>query len=542
MPRVRIDNVGAIGVIKDVPAYELPPNAWSDCQNIRFQDGSAHKAKGYADLWTNPEADPYFLTPVSTPAAYYWVYCGLNKVYAIQNQYHFDITRPSGDYQGNVYWRWNSGNLGGVIILNNGVDVPQYWEFPTSHSNRLQDLTGWPSTDRCRVIRPFKNFLVATNIERSGTLYPTLVKWSHPASIGNIPSSWDETDPTLDAGENGLPQEGGDIFDQKALRDINILYRSDSTWAMQFIGAPLIFRFWALFKTSGILAQECSAEFFGSHFVVTQDDVVVHDGQNIQSVANNKIRRQIFSDISSSTYDRSFVTHNRADKEIWFCYPGTGATLPNQAWVWSYKENSWACRDLPSIAHAEFGVVDVNAQDAWDAARGSWNSQSSTWASATQSWAADDVAWSFDDKPWNYRTYDSQLLDLMYAEPTNKQLFKGDDTNQNNASNMVSTLTRTGLGIIGPDKIDLYSRKQIRAIYPRIEGTSGGVVNVYCGYQNSVGDPVKWSAPQPYTIGSTYKCDFNVDGRLIAVKYESTTDIEWRLHSYQMDIEVSGDR
>ena len=83
MPRVRIDDVGKIGVVKDVPAYELPANAWTDCTNVRMQDGSVHKALGYSDLFTSPVVAPHFLFPVQTPAAYYWLYAGLNKIYAL---------------------------------------------------------------------------------------------------------------------------------------------------------------------------------------------------------------------------------------------------------------------------------------------------------------------------------------------------------------------------------------------------------------------------------------------------------------------------
>ena len=538
--RIRVDNVGTVGVVQDIPGYELPANAWTLAQNIRMQDGSVRKANGYADLWTRPEVAPYFLYPVQTPSAYYWLYCGLNDVYTIQNNYHFRLTRTSGQYNASTAQRWNGTNLGGVIVLNNGVDVPQFWQFPISHANNLQDLTAWPSTDRCRVMRAYKNFLVAFNITRSGSSYPSLVKWSHSADVGTVPTSWSISDPTLDSGETDLPQEGGEILDARALRDITVIYRNEATWAMQFIGAPAIFRFWSIFDNSGILATDCVSEFHGSHFVVTGDDIVVHDGQSLQSVANNRVRRSIFADMDTTYYDRSFVVHNKADKEMWLCYPSTGSTLADRAWVWSYAENTWAKRSLPSISHAAYGVLDSEASDSWEAARGSWTYTTGSWASASGSWTTEDVAWSADNNPWNYRTYDAQLLNVIFADPTNTRLYQGDYGNTNNGSAMSSRIERTGLALIGPEKIDLYSRKHIRAIYPHIEGQNGSVVKCYAGWQDSIDATVTWSTAKEYTIGSSYKVDFNIDGRLIAVAFESTTDLDWRLTGYEIDMEVSG--
>jgi hypothetical protein len=524
MPRIRVDNVGDVGIIKDVPSYELPANAWSDGKNVRMQDGSVHKAKGYTDLFANPLVPPYALFPVGTSEAFYWIYCGLSKVYAIQTTTSFDITRSSGDYNANEYYRWNGDSLGGVIVLNNGVDVPQFWSFPVNHTNPLQDLTAWPSTDRCRVMRAYKNFLIAGNISRSSVAYPNLVKWSHSADLGSEPSSWDITDPTLDAGEVGLAQTGGDILDMRVLRDINVLYRADSTWAMQSTGGSEIFRFWAIFETSGILGLNCVAEWFGRHFVVTQDDVIVHDGQTIISVADQKMRQHFFGDIDSTNYDRAFVVHHRREKEMWVCYPGSGSTFADRAWVWNYAENTWAHRDIPNATHGAYGVIDEDALDVWNPASGN------------------DIAWGADTRPWNYRTYDSQKNGILLSNASDEQLFQGDDSNTAASATLSASITRLGLSMIGPEKTDLYSRKHVRAIYPHVEGTDGGIIKVRCGGQDAIDGAVTWADEKPYTIGTDYKVDFNVDARLIAVEFSSTRDIEWRLHGYQIDLEVSGDR
>lgn len=538
--RVRVDGAGTIGIVQDVPGYELPSAAWTAGRNVRMQDGSVHKANGYEAFWTPPQVAPYFVMPVQAPIAYHWLYAGLNKVYSIQQQYHFDISR-SGGYNASPFKKWQGTDLGGVIVLNNGIDVPQFWAFPIDQSVPLADLTNWPATDRASVVRSYKNFLVATNVTRSGQAYPTMVKWSHGADVGTVPTSWVIDDPTLDGGEYNLPQKGGEILEQQELGDITVLYRSEAGWGMQFVGAPAMFRFWRISGAPGILAQGCSEDFMGANFVVTPDDIVLFDGQQATPVADARMRKAFFSALNTTYFDRTFLVHSHRQKEMWICYPTSGAAC-DKALVWSYSKgsNAWALKDLPDIASAAWGVRDSGALDIWDAGIATWADTTLTWSDSGTWSGADGVAWDDDDAPWNFRAFDSQKLGLVYAAP-DQHLYQGDNTNTNSGVNMTAYIERQGLSF--GDKSELYPRVKVNAIYPHLEGTVGGVVNVYCGTQKAIGAEVVYYGPKPFTIGTDYKVDFTgskTDGRLISVKFESTTDIEWRLPGYQLDIEVVG--
>ena len=121
-------------------------------------------------------------------------------------------------------------------------------------------------------------------------------------------------------------------------------------------------------------------------------------------------------------------------------------------------------------------------------------------------------------------------------DPTNTKVYQGDSTNQADGTNITAFVERTGLV-----PKDLHNRYQLRNIYPEIEGTNGGVVNVYVGSQNAIDETVTYSSAIPFTIGTDYRINCNVEGRLLAVKFESTTDIEWKLHGYQLDVELRGE-
>jgi len=114
-----------------------------------------------------------------------------------------------------------------------------------------------------------------------------------------------------------------------------------------------------------------------------------------------------------------------------------------------------------------------------------------------------------------------------------------DETNQFTASNMTAYIERVGLGIPfekkGPP--DIQSKKLVTAIYPRIEGTVGGVVQVYVGSSDKPGETPTYNDPVPFTIGTTEFIPTRRNGKLIAIKFLSNTDVEWRLSGY--DIECS---
>ncbi|KKL76808.1 hypothetical protein LCGC14_2041240, partial [marine sediment metagenome] len=248
MPRIPIHNIGVGGIIKDIPPHLLPPEMWSDGQNMRFRDGKVVKFTGHEAVFDPPSIAPYWAIAAQTAAEQFWLYAGLAKIYTVeQDGTHTEITRASGDYTGIAGDLWDGTVLAGIPVVTNGVDDPQSWS-PIAAATPLVDLPNWPANTTCKHIRAFKNFLVALHITESGTVKPHMVKWSHPADPGSVPSSWDDTDATKDAGEVELADsQAGIIQDALGLRDILLIYKDNSIWGMQHIGGQFIFRFFPMF-------------------------------------------------------------------------------------------------------------------------------------------------------------------------------------------------------------------------------------------------------------------------------------------------------
>ncbi len=511
---VQIDGCGDLGVSRDAFAPELPNNAWSDARNVRFREGYAEKMRGHSAPFGVPSAAPYHVQPLTTGSGRFWLYAGLHDLYYVDNQnVHRKITRASGTYSATEDSRWNGGTFAGIAILNNGVDVPQYW----AGSGLAQNLTAWPATLRAKVVRPFRQFLLALHCTKGGTTYPHMVKWSHSASDpGSLPTSWDETDPTLDAGEYDLADDQTVIVDGLTLGDSFVVYKESAYYLVRSVGPPRIFEFYKLADNAGALGPNCVAAFPGGHVVLGQGDIWVHSGGPPRSILDRVMRRWLFSQLDENTYVRSFVAANPLQNEIWTCFVPYGYGAATLALIWNWKDNTFTVRELPGVAHADFGVVDTLAATAWDSDTDTWDVDSTIWDQAP------DVTKS--------------AVRLMLASPTDTQFYLGDQSRTFNGTAITAYIRREGLSFGEPKRTKLLKR-----IVPVIEAPVGTQVEIRTGATMAPTVPTTWNAYQTFTVGTDIELHQFAHGRYLAVEFRSTSlTAEWRLKRYGIDVDVRG--
>lgn len=531
---VPINNCGEHGLILDLPAHSLPLNAWTSGQNVRFRDGAVERALGHIGVFGTPPIAPHFLLPVTTAVSHYWIYAGATKVYVVDAaSIHTNITRQvtgaDVDYSASSDARWTGGVLGGIPVLANPTDPPQYWD--NAITSNLQDLpyvTGvstWADVGlTCKALRPFRNYLIALDISSGGERFPHTVKWSHPAVPGELPTSWDVTDPTKDAGEFPLSQTNGWLLDCVPLRDTNILYKEDSIWGMQYAGGLDIFRFYQIFRELGMIAINCAIEYeSGKHAVFGLGDLTAHDGQSMKSIVTNRVRRTLFNRIDTTNLKTSFVARNAKTREVWFCYPTSGSAVPNEALLWNWETGAIGFKELPQTRFAENGLVfSQDVPDTWD---------------------SDNESWDSDTTKWGDRNFSITESDLLLASEA-PALYKVTGETFNGDS-YTSFVERTGIGVPSPHSglpPDVSSIKFLRSIYPHIEGPDNAIVNVFVGTQKFVDGPVTWHGPYSYQINNTKKIDVRLSGVLFAVRFSTDEPIPWRLSGYELDVDRLGKR
>lgn len=526
MALVNITDVGRYGVVKDLPSRILPPGAWTDASNVLFRGTHIQQTYGHSTITIDSGAmvAPYgaFIAGIYAPnfnaVERQLINCSLTKANVIllgtspTQVAAFDLTRnPGGDYTMAATDQWNYAVFNNQLIANNSVDDPQFWNF--NAATKFAAMTNWPANTKTKCIRSFKNFLIALDVTKTTTRYQRMVKWSHSADTG-LPSTWDETDTTKDAGENNLPMGSDIVVDCLPLGDVNGIYTETETWRQSLSGTSLIFDFYRRFHTSGILGQGCVAEVLGRHFVVTQDDIVLHDFVNIQSLLDRRLRNWLFSQIDTSKYYLSKVAVNTSMKEVWFCYPASGAgNKLNRAIIWNWLYDTWQVRDLIDVRQPVAGPV-------------------------------------------NFLVAIAALQEntIYLGDITNVNFRRVDDGHDFSTSNITSTFERENLDVKGAAEngqivLDPHGWGLLREIWPRFEGNHASTQLSVTVYTRDTDSPaVAWTSKGTSTFTSaSEKMDLSagpIPFRFLKLAW-SVVDSQqagWKFTGYALDIEPLGGR
>ena len=526
---IPVGEVDQYGVIKDVKPHLLPLNAWSDAKNVRFRDRKIVKLRGQKEIYEPPSVAPYWLMNIELgTGTNAWIYAGLQKVYVVSVATHTEITRAAGNYAATEDLLWNGGILQGVPILNNGVDVPQSWAHPLSVANDLVNLANWPADHRCRVIRPFKSYLFAMDMTEAGVRFKDRVRISHPADPGSVPTSWDDTSPTTDAIKKTLTdQYQGKVVDGLGLGDVFVAYKDKSTHIFQFIGGRFKWANREIFSASGLLAKNCVAAFDEGrmHFVLTGEDVIVHNIQQRTSVIDKREMKWLNANLSTSRFNRSFVVPNLHEGEVWAFLPLTGSEWPNLAMIWNKQGNTITFRDVDLASYADLGIVDedVSASDVWD---------------------NDTEVWDADFTTWDQFTHPVFVRRITQAKPTATKIFHLEVTEQFNGTSFEAFVERSGIAAYGVDgrgnvESDASMWKLVRSIYPRAKG---GPIEVQLGTQDAVESPITWHPAEVFIPGQERPCvDFEAPAcRLWGVRFKTLEDTTWEVEGYDAEVEPLG--
>ena len=475
-----------------------------------------------------------------------------------------------------------------------------------SRSTPLRELKNWPATTSyCKSVSAFRTFLVGLNWQIGGVEYPNLVKWSTEASALSPPNTWLESDAVLDAGEYQLTDTPGKIIDGLPFGDSFLIYKEDSIYIMNYVGTPYIFSFKLLSPTIGLLAKNAVAEFEGGHFFIGNSDCYVTNGQQVTALLPNKLRREMFSDLNGDNYEKVFVAADYARNEMLACYPSGASTIPNKALIWNWKDNTFSLRDIPDLYHINSGIAAITTGTTWNDHSEAWNAGAGIWGTGNYDNVLKNLVFAKPDYKADisgataadpvvitssaHGLADSDLVSISgvvgmteinaktyYAKVTGystttfglysdsaltttvdgsgytayssggkidmPKLYRDDRGNQEDGSNMTSFIERTGYDLGDPS-----SQKFVSAVWPKLEVTGDNTINVYVGRQMSTEDGIDWNpdnggTPIPFNPNTQSKVSCRITGKFFAVKFETDTDVDWKLHGVEFEVTPRGKR
>jgi len=536
MANLPIRDLGSTGVITDVDPYNLPFNAFTRANNVRFQSGRVSRAPVFRTVKDSISFAPQHLHGINSST-------GFDSVIVVSDDYEVHeygggtLNDRSGSISGSSSVKsFTSCSLADVTYINREDRVPV---FRAPSGTNFADLTNWPSTYRTGSLRSFGDFLIASNMTEGSTNFPNRVKWSNIATANAIPDSWDPTDTTKSAGFNDLVQMTTPIIDTATLGSNLMIYSSDQVWQMEFVGGQFIFNFRKVFADAGIINQNCVVEVERKHFVFDSNDIYINDGVSRTSIADQRVKDYIFASLNNSLTDRCFVAHNQDLEEIYFCYVSgddmvsfADTTGCNRAAVYNYRSNTWSFMDLPNV----YAATSANV------------SSVSTYATATQTYA--DIGGTYYSQEAGF---DQHLLMAGRTDTSNgiasNKLWGVDlfDTGSLSFSMDTTATKPTKLERVGIDldesQLPLTGYKTISKISPQIETlNSDKNFSFTFGAAQLPGDVPTFGAAQVLNISTGYKLDTRESGRYLSYKLEVPDDKDFSFSSFDVEIYAMGKR
>ena len=497
------------GVNFDLLPSELEPGHWSDALNMRFRNEFAEKFKGIQTAFTTPAVIPYWLATYETSAGRFLIEAGLSAVYADNGVTQTNITGtvPTGAIDD----RWSGGVLNGVLVLNNGVNAPSYWNGDVAAD--LITLPGWTAGYKSDVIRPFKNYLICLGNTWGTAKRSHGVAWSSAADPGALPTTFTAL-ATNDAGEVDLAETTGPMVDCLPMGDVNIIYKQDARYAMQLVGGNDVFRFVRLPGNDGLLARGCVVSTPKGHVFLTNGDVKIHTGGEATSLCEGRIRNWLFSLMDSANGKRAFLCTNPKKSEVWVVFPSSGKTSCDTVAAWNWESDTWGVRTVANVTYAATGQVSL--------------AQSETWASDGDIWNVDVSAWAENEFSQN----EARLI----LSTTTPRIGLAETGATDFGVALPWRLEKHGIHFEDPDSV-----KILRASRPQIDAVDGLKINISHGSAMTANGAARYSPSVVYTVGvDNFANAFAPAGRHLALKLESSDPQLVRIRSYDMDLVPKG--
>ena len=503
------DRFKPLGINADLPREEVTVDNWTGGSNVIFRDQRASRVQGLTRVYDPPLFAPKFLIQSVELDKIFWIYASEQNIGVVAISTHTDLTPAGGILPSPVDGEWTGGLLNGVPFLNNGEEVPLYWD--EDPLNNFVELPDWPVDQTCVAMRAFKHHLFALGTRQPGSVFGSRYQWSDGADEGTIPQSWTPL-PTTEAGDDSLSETRGPILDGLVLRDTFIIYKRTSCYQVDYVAGNAVFSNRLLFAEVGILARNCVAEVYGEHYVFTPGDFIKHDGHKVTTLADERIRTLVFTQIDPVTFITSYVTWDPLRKAVWFCFPTIGHRFPNLAAVLDIATGNWGFRELANESpYVTYGFVDEPVFEAYD-------DQTDTYDESSQR--------------YNQVLYSNAIERCIQCDFERSRLYAVDVGNTFDGVLIDGLLEKVTM-----DMGDSSVIKTVSSIWPRAQGQA--TLQVRLGSQSHPSEGTAWGEYVTFEAG-TEKIDYFMTGRYISVGFKGDEQQEWSVSGFDLVYEQVG--
>ena len=545
-----VRKAGQYGIITDVNAYDLPPNAYSNGNNVLFDEDKVLRAPVYKELFALAGQAANETTPVSsfhytnaTDGAVALVGYQNHSIKEFNNGTEVDVTPASGISVGTLDKPYTHTQLSGLSVIGRQDMKPYIRDITSSSTYSLLSVGDWPVNDTAHAWRSYKDFFIALNVNESGSQKDTMVKWSNTVQYRANPATgvvWTAST-TNSAGSNILAQMRTGIVDGLPLANSFVIYSQSESVIMDYTGSNEVFAFKALFDDDGVINQNCIASTGKEHYVFGNKDIYVHNGITKKSVAQGRVRRKIFQGMSETDKDKCFVHFDKRLDLIYFCYVSNESDIGfvstnycNRAAIYNVRYNTWSLVDLPNAFGAGLANIDLSVQ---------------SYATLTDGYQSTDSPYEvFEDASPRATYFASARQDTVGL--TSGRVYAADllvdglvQANAHPEALKPAFVERLGLDL-DETQAPLRSYKNILAFVPQIVTLSGeDPVTISLGATDLpyVTDP-NYQTVVSFAPSDAHKIDSRAAGRLIAFRITESAGKYFNYSGGDFEIDITSSR
>lgn len=494
------------GHILDIEAAELSNNVLSLAKNVNMRKGFPSRNRGRRSTYNPPlPTDPYHLLNFSLNDFNWWLVFGASNIYALETSNEYDVSFAGQSAITNPY-EWSSTLLNGIPCFTNGKNAPRYWTGDSADDALA--LPGFPASTTCKFIVAFRFHLFALNIDNPSGTFDNLILWSEATEPGAVPQTWA---PAADneAGSAFLADTEGRAISGHPLGTQLMIYKPASFYAIEYVGQQpdQIFVVRPVVRSTGLLSPHALKTIGQQQAVVGNEDVVLTDGLNTRSIADNKIKQFLRSSIDETNAQNVFTIWDKNAKELWVCVPESGNQFANVAHIWDMTRDNWVSKDLFATKYGTTGQV--------------------TDTSPSQTWASDSNSWDSDLSAWN-ETQLGVTEKVVLAESNAMFVEDVPETTLFNAM-----LQRFDLVFDDPELVKVTNRVHIEG-----SGTGLTTLQFRLGARDSTSDGIVWG---PYAARESDGAPYEVTGKFISIEISnSTSSNPWTVTKITIEAEYDG--
>lgn len=335
------------GLVLNVPAPFLTPQASPDCQNVRYYDSIVEKRKGY------PSATYAGGTITGTPLKLYTYTNEDGTDYEILATTTRIIKRTTGDW----------ADVRTMTALTNVTMCTMHYggNFYLCYSSKENALRKWNGTDdtpitgaenyKAKIILPYQFRLLIFNFYDSTTDYPISFRYTVANKFSNDLSSGDAWSDTGSAARNMVQGMGSQIMNAMLIKDYVGVYKDKSISVLDYVGGSSIFATAVHINGIGLLAQDAIINLGTSHIFLASDyNIYEWNGGWELIPIGNAVKKYIKDNLYVTNKSKCFAVPNYERTEAHFFIPIGTDSYPTRFLTYNWTDKTWALNTVASCS------------------------------------------------------------------------------------------------------------------------------------------------------------------------------------------------